>query len=164
MGGTECDENVICKKLDISLGHVGMWLDEGEELSDVHGRYQISGVKDCTLDLKMPAGFVLSVVNVNHTLDFGGFDNWIESPHLICDLEYLSCDGFPRILRCWGKEIGVEALEEVTKTFGTEKVLVLHAKSDGKPHTVLVYLRKSVSRPHFYRCVPSLRGWLVCTS
>lgn len=68
----------------------------------------------------MPAGFVLSVMNVNHTLNFGGFDDGIESPHLICDLNYLSCDGFSGILRCRGKEIGIKALKEVTKAFGTE--------------------------------------------
>ena len=37
LGGPECDENVVCKEFDIGFGHVGMRLDEGEELGGVHG-------------------------------------------------------------------------------------------------------------------------------
>ncbi len=134
-----------------------MRLDEGKELSDVHGCYQVTGVEDRALNLEVPAGFILSVMVVNHTLDFGGLDDWIESSYLICDLDYLSRYRFPGSLCCWGKKIGVEALKEVTKTFSTDKVLVLGTTACEKSHTVLVDLRRSVSRPHSYTCVSNLR-------
>ena len=65
---------------------------------------------------------------VDHSLDFGGLDNWIECGHLICDLDYLSYYGSSRSLCCWGKKSGVEALKEVAKAFGADKVLVLHSR------------------------------------
>lgn len=99
LGRPECDENIICKKFDIGLGNVGMGLDEGEEFSGVRRCYQITCVEDRALDLEIPAGFVLTVVIVDHTLDFGGLDDWVECCHLICDLDHLSCYGFTRSLR-----------------------------------------------------------------
>lgn len=141
-----------------------MKLDEGEKLGGVHGCYQITGVEDCALDLEISAGFVLRVVVVDHTLDFRCLDDWIECFQLICNLDHLSCYRFPRNLHCWGKEIGVEALKEVTKTFRADEVSVLDTRTVGKPRTVLVYLRRSVSRLHPYRCVPGLQGSPVCTS
>ena len=103
LGGSKCDEYIICKEFDIDLGHVRIRLDEGEELGGVHGCYQVPSVKDCTLDLKIPAGFVLRVVIVDHTLDFGSLDDWIKCSDLICDLDNLSRYGFSEYLRCWGK-------------------------------------------------------------
>lgn len=47
-----------------------MRLDEGQELGGVHGCYQVTGVEDRALDLEIPAGFILRVVVVDHTLDF----------------------------------------------------------------------------------------------
>ena len=135
-----------------------MGLDEGEKLSGVHGCYQVTSVEDRALDLEIPACFALRIVVVDHALNLGGLDDWIEYSHLICDLDHLGCYGFPRSLCYWGKEIGVEAFKEVTKNFGAGKVLVLYTRSVGKPRTVLVYLRKSVSHPHPYRCVPNLLG------
>lgn len=126
MGGPEGDENVIRKELNISLSHIRMRLDEGEELGGVHWCYQVTGVENRALDLEVPAGFVLRVVVVDHTLDFRGLDDWIECFHLICDLDDLSCYGFPWTRRCWGKQIGVEAVKKVTKTFGADKFLVVH--------------------------------------
>lgn len=158
LGRPECNENVICKEFDIDLGHIWMRLDKGEELSSIHRCYQVTCVKDRALDLEIPAGFVLRVVVVDHTLDFGGLDDWIECFHLICDLDHVGCYFFPMRLCCWGKDIGVEALKEVAKTFSADKVLVLHTRSIGIPRTVLAYLRRSVSRPHPCRCVPDLLG------
>lgn len=155
LSGPECDENVVCEELEIILGQ---HLDEGEELGGVHRCYQITCVEDRTLHLEIPAGLILRVVVVDHSLDFRGLDDWVECSHLICDLDNLSCYGFPRSLRCWGKEIGVEALKEVAKSFGADKVLVVHTSSVGAPRTVLVYLRRSVCRPHPYRCAPDLPG------
>ncbi len=156
MGGPESDENVICKEFDIGLRHVGMRLDKGEELGGIHRGYQVTGIEDRALDLEIPASFVLRVVVVDHALDFGGLDDWVECSYLICDLDHLSCYGFPNSLRCWGEEIGVEALKEVSKTFGADEILVLQRGHVGKPRTVLVYLRISVSHPHPYRCAPNL--------
>ena len=133
-----------------------MRLDEGEKLSGVHRCYQVASVEDRALDLEISACFALRIVDVDHALYFGGLDDWIECSHLICNLDHLSCYGFSRSLCCWGKEIGVEAFKEVTKNFGAGKVLALHTRSIGKPRTVLVYLRRSVSRPHPYRCIPNL--------
>lgn len=135
-----------------------MGLDEGEKLSGVHGCYQVTGVENRALDLEISACFALRIVDVDHALYFGGLDDWIKCSHLICDLDHLSCYGFPRSLCCWRKEIGVEAFKEVTKNFGAGKVLVLHTRSSGERRTVLVYLRRSVSHPHPYRCKPSLLG------
>lgn len=154
----ECDENVICKEFDVGFGHGGVRFDEGEELGGVHGSYHVTGVEDCALDFEISAGFGLGVVVVDHALDFGGLDDWIECFYLICDLYHLSYYGFPRDLRCWRMEIGIEALKEVTKTFGADRVLVQHTRPIGKPPTVLVYLRRSVSHPHLYKCVPDLLG------
>ena len=153
MGGPECDKNVICKEFDIGLGYVGMRFDEGEELGGVHGCYQVTGIEDRALDFEIPADFVLRVMLVDHALDFGGLGDRIECSHLICNLYHLSCDGLSRSLRCWGKDIGVETLKEVTKSFGADKILVLHTRPFGVPRTVLVCLRRSVSRLHLYRCV-----------
>lgn len=47
-----------------------MRLDEGQELGGVHGCYQVTGVEDRALDFEIPAGFILRVVVVDHTLDF----------------------------------------------------------------------------------------------
>ena len=98
-----CDENVVRKKFDIGLGHVGMRFDESEKLGGVHGCYQVTGVEDRALDLEIPACSVQRIVDIDHTLYFGGLDDWIECSHLICDLNHLCCYGFSRSLRCWGK-------------------------------------------------------------
>ena len=141
-----------------------MKLDEGKKLGGVHRCYQITGIEDRALNLEIPAGFVLRVVVVDQTLDFRCFDNWIECLHLICNLDHLSRYRFPRNLHGWGKEIGVEALKEITKTFGAVEVLVMDTRSVGKLRTVLVDPRRSVFRRHPCRCVPGLRGSSVCTS
>ena len=108
-----------------------MRLDEGKKLGGVRRCYQITGVKDRALDLEIPTCFILRIMNVDHTLYFGGLDDWIECSHLICDLDHLSCYGSPRSLRWQRKEIGVEAFKEVTKSFGAGKVLVLYTRSVG---------------------------------
>ena len=90
MCGPKGDDNIICKKFDIGLRHVGIRLDKGEELGGIHGCYQVTGVEDRALDLEIPAGLILRVVVIDHALDFGGLDDWIECFDLICDLNHIS--------------------------------------------------------------------------
>lgn len=98
-----------------------MKLDKGEEFGGVYGFYQVAGIEDRALDLENSAGLVLRVMVVDHTLDFGGLDDWIERFHLVCDLDHLSRYWFPRNLRCWGKKIGVKALKVVTESLGADE-------------------------------------------
>ena len=73
-----------------------MRLDEGEKLGGIHRCYQVTGVEYRALDLEVPPVFILGVVVVDHTLNFGGLDDRIKCFHLICDLNDLGCYGFPR--------------------------------------------------------------------
>lgn len=116
-----------------------MRFDKGKELGSVHGCNEITGVENRALDLKILTGRFLSIVIVDQTLDFRGLDNWIQCSDWICDLDNLSCYGFPESLRYWRQKIGVEALEEFTKAFGTKQILVLNMTSLGKSHRILFW-------------------------
>ena len=56
---------------------------------------------------------------IDHTLDFGGFDDWIKVQYSFGYLDHFCCYGFAGCWGCRREEGFVELLKEFAEAFGT---------------------------------------------
>lgn len=67
----------------------------------------------------MDAGPDGMVVRVDHALDFGGFDDWVEVGDAFSHLDDLGCDGFAGSRSVRGEKHLIEFFEVVAEPFDT---------------------------------------------